>query len=285
MENQPTPIVIVSASPDVKEQMMAFRAVEAGALAVLPSSAGIGHPEYQQTSAELVRTVKLMSEVKVVRRWSRPRTDLVPPPAPVTSSRPVPAGVAVVAIGASTGGPVCLQTIMSQLASTFSAPILVVQHIASGFAQGLADWLGQSSGVPVGVAQHGEIISPGRVYVAPDDCHMKAGPGGHILLSHEPPENGLRPSVSCLFRSVANLYGRRSVGVLLSGMGKDGALELKLMKDYGAVTIAQDQESSIVHGMPGEAIRLGAATYVLPPERIAALLTNLTDGGRKKNNE
>ena len=108
---------------------------------------------------------------------------------------------------------------------------------------------------------------------------MRVESGQRILFSNDEPENGLRPSVSFLFRSVANAFGKNAVGVLLTGMGKDGAEELKLMKDKGAVTIAQDKDSSVVHGMPGEAIRLGAASYVLPPDRIAAALARL--GGRK----
>jgi two-component system chemotaxis response regulator CheB len=106
---------------------------------------------------------------------------------------------------------------------------------------------------------------------------MTVGIDGRISLNTDEPENGLRPSVSCLFRSVAMAYGQSAIGVLLTGMGKDGALELKLMKEQGAVTIAQDKETSVVHGMPGEAIRLGGATYILPPEKISMTLTSLVD--------
>jgi two-component system chemotaxis response regulator CheB len=122
---------------------------------------------------------------------------------------------------------------------------------------------------------HRQQVVSGRVYVAPDGFHMTVGIDGRISLNTDEPENGLRPSVSCLFRSVAKAYGQSAIGVLLSGMGKDGALELKLMKEQGAVTIAQDKETSVVHGMPGEAIRLGGATYILPPEKISMTLTSL----------
>jgi len=104
---------------------------------------------------------------------------------------------------------------------------------------------------------------------------MAAGADGHIQLRSDEPENGLRPSVACLFRSMAKAYGPSAVGVLLTGMGKDGALELKLMKEQGAVTIAQDRETSVVHGMPGEAIRIGGATYVLSEEKIRLVLASL----------
>jgi len=287
METRPTPIVIVSGTPNVAERVMAFRAVEAGALAVLPTPVGVGHPEYEENAAELIRTVKLMSEVKVVRRW-RARgaaggAALCPPAREAREAREaVKFPVEMVAIGASTGGPMALQSIVSGLPPDFRAPILVVQHIATGFADGFAGWLGQSSSLPVQLGTHNTPILPGNIYIAPDGHHMQAGPGGRLVLSREAPENGLRPSVGCLFRSVAKVYGRRSAGVLLSGMGKDGAPELKLMKDHGAVTIAQDRESSVIHGMPGEAIRLGGTTWVLPPEKIATALATLVSAERRE---
>jgi two-component system, chemotaxis family, protein-glutamate methylesterase/glutaminase len=136
--------------------------------------------------------------------------------------------------------------------------------------------LAQSSSLPVHVAEHGQSVLPGQAYVAPDGLHMAVGADGRIQLTTDQPENGLRPSVACLFRSVAQAYGQDAVGVLLTGMGKDGAAELKLMKERGAVTIVQDRDTAVVHGMPGEAIRLGGATYVLPPEQICWALTSLT---------
>lgn len=279
METHPTPIVIVSGTPDLAETTKAFRALEAGALAVLERPAGIGHPEQEANAAELIRTVKLMAEVKVVRRWARARPPEVLPAPSLPAELGIPAAnIAVVAVGASTGGPPVLQNILSRLAASFPVPVLVVQHIAAGFTQGFVEWLGQSSHLPVHVAIQSEQALPGHVYVAPEGLHMKAGAGGQIRLSQEEPENGLRPAVAALFRSVAKVYGEQAAGVLLTGMGKDGAQELKLMRDQGAVTIAQDRESSVVHGMPGHAIGLGAATYVLSPEKIALALTSLVEG-------
>jgi two-component system chemotaxis response regulator CheB len=161
------------------------------------------------------------------------------------------------------------------LPNDFPLPVLIVQHIAAGFTQGFVDWLAQSSSLPVRIPAHGQPILPGQAYVAPDGAHMAVDADGRIQLRSDEPENGLRPSVSRLFRSVAKEYGQSAVGVLLTGMGKDGALELKLMKEQGAVTIAQDQDTSVVHGMPGEAIKLGGATYILPPEKICLALTSL----------
>jgi two-component system, chemotaxis family, protein-glutamate methylesterase/glutaminase len=186
-----------------------------------------------------------------------------------------PAEVQVVAIGASTGGPVVLQTILSGLPKNFAVPVLIVQHMAPGFVQGFADWLAQSSGFPVHIPTAGEYPRPGHAYVAPDGVHMGVGTGGRVILRRDEPEDGLRPAVSHLFRGVAQVFGRQAVGVLLTGMGRDGAEALKLMRERGAVTIAQDKKTSVVHGMPGEAIRLDAAMYVLPSENIAAALTGL----------
>jgi two-component system chemotaxis response regulator CheB len=285
METHPMPIVIVSGSWDTKEVATTFRAVEAGALAVVPRPMGLGHPDYEATAKELVQTVKLMSEVKVVRRWARHRREgvipAVPPPVEVeVELKRAPTEIKLVAVGASTGGPIVIQTILSGLPKDFPVPVLIVQHIASGFVEGFVEWLAQSSGFPVHLAADGEHLLPGHAYVAPDGFHMGVVNGERIALSKDGPENGLRPSASYLFRSVAMVYGQHAVGVLLTGMGKDGAEELRLMKEQGAVTLAQDQESSVVHGMPGEAIRLDAATYVLPPEKMAPALTNLVNKRR-----
>jgi two-component system chemotaxis response regulator CheB len=285
METHPTPIVIVSGAADATDTAKAFRAIESGALAVLRKPAGAGHPEHEQSTAELVSTVKLMSEVKVVRRWPRCRQTEAVPLAPLCGEirlQATQSQARIVAIGASTGGPPVLQTILAALPRNFPMPVLIVQHIAAGFTQGLVEWLAQSSSLPVHVPIDGQSVLSGNVYVAPDGLHMAVGADGHVQLRSDEPENGLRPSVACLFRSVAKTYGSSAVGVLLTGMGKDGAWELKLMKDQGAVTIAQDRETSVVHGMPGEAIRLGGATYVLSPEKILLALTSLTTVG---NNE
>ena len=275
MESNPVPIVIVSGSSTVLEAATAFRALEAGALTVIARPWGIGHPDHDKSAQEFIRTVKLMSEVKVVRRWPRYRNE------PVESGKfPKQATnapeIKLVAIGASTGGPVALERILSGLPKSFSAPIVVVQHISPGFVGGFVEWLSQASGFPVVVARDGDFTLPGCAYVAPDGCHMTVNAGGWIALNNDEPCHGLRPSVSVMFKSVVEAYGCNAVGVLLTGMGKDGAAELKMMKDRGAITIVQDKESSIVFGMGEEAHRLEADTYLLPPEKIASTLGRLT---------
>ena len=276
METTPTPIVIVSASWNPNEVRKTFRAMEAGALAVIGKPAGLDHPKSKDLAKELIRTVKLMSEVKVVRRIPRKKyRKAVPAELADGAPAPLATNLKVVAIGASTGGPQAIETILAGLPKDFPAPLLIVQHIAAGFVQGFSDWLANATGLPVKVAYHGEYPLPGHVYVAPENLHMGVDPQGRILLSTNEPENSLRPSVSSLFRSVAEVVGKNAVGVLLTGMGKDGALGLKTMREKGALTIAQDRESSVVFGMPGEAVALDAAAYVLPPLKIAEFLSGL----------
>ncbi|MGH8069629.1 MAG: chemotaxis-specific protein-glutamate methyltransferase CheB [Candidatus Entotheonellia bacterium] len=277
METHPTPIVIVSSSVVADEVATTFRAIEAGALAAVPRPQGLGHSEHEATAQELVQTVKLMSEVKVVRRWPRPRSGSRVPAAQRADMPRASTAIQVVAIGASTGGPLVLQTLLSGLPKDFPVPVLIVQHMAAGFIPGFAEWLAQSTGFPVHVAAVDDYLLPGHAYVAPDGAHMRVGMGRRIVLSQDAPKNGVRPSVSYLFQSVAHVFGCYAAGLLLTGMGKDGAEELKLLRDKGAVTMVQDRDSAVVYGMPGEAIKLDAATYVLSPERMVAGLVRLAD--------
>lgn len=234
METNPTPIVAVSGSYEPHEPLTTFRALEAGALAVVRKPSGVGHPDHVASSAELLRTVKAMSEVRVVRRWVkppvRPALPTVAPRGAEPELKPSPAEIKVIAIGASTGGPAALRTILAGLPHDFSVPIEVVQHIAPGFILGFVEWLDRSIKLSVGVAWQGDKLAPGRVYLASDGFQMQVGSQGRILLTTDEAENGLRPSVSCLFRSVANSCGENAIGVLLTGMGKHGAEELTLMK-------------------------------------------------------
>jgi len=224
-----------------------------------------------------LQLVKLMSEVKVVRRWAR-----VQRAASVSTVLPVQvrlsrANIGLVVIGASTGGPLALQTLVAGLPTRFPAPVVIVQHMATGFVEGFVQWLASACNRQVCIAEHGERLRPGIVYVGLDGYEMTVSVHESIALAPCQGRNALCPSISALFRSAAEIFGPRAVGVLLSGMGKDGALELKVMKERGAITFAQDLESSIVHGMPGEAIRLGGASYILPPAEIAAALAALVE--------
>lgn len=268
METAPTPIVVVSGQLAPADMDQNFAALTAGALAVVEKPAGL----HCALAERLVQTVKLMSEIKVVRRWPRRSQPALPrPPQPFTKR----ADMQLVAIGASTGGPLVLHSILTGLAGKVTVPIVIVQHIANGFTEGFADWLGKTTGMSVQVARAGEQLLPGCAYIAPDAMNMGVTSGLHVALSSDPPENGHRPSVSYLFRSVTQALGANAVGVLLSGMGRDGATELKLMADRGAVTIAQDPQTAVVAGMPGEAIKLGGAQYIQAPEKMIKFLGEL----------
>lgn len=277
METHPTPIVILSGNLDPDEVVSSFKAMEAGALIALPKPQWSAPSGHESDVASLVRTVRLMSEIKVVKRWPRYKRPPLPD-LPVVVGQ-APAAPRVVAIGASTGGPPVINTILSGLPPEFPLPVLIVQHMSPGFIRGFAEWLGLSSRLPVHVASHGERLLPGHVYVAPEGVQMEVTADGRVTLNRNASVNGQCPSVSALFRSVADEYGRNAVGILLTGMGDDGVRELGLMKSKGAVTIAQDRKSCVVFGMPGEAVRLDAAMYVLPPDRIVAALVQLEKCG------
>ncbi len=278
METAPVPIVLVSAIYDTQEATTTFRAIEAGALTVMEKPAGIADPNHEQSTRELIQTVKLMSEVKVVTRKPQFQRKKAVPAAPAQMEiLHTSTDIKLVAIGGSTGGTLVLQTILLRLQKDFSAPIVIVQHIAAGFIEGLVEWLGQTTGFPVKVGAHSEILLPGHAYLAPDAFHMEVSQRNRISLSKAEKEKGLRPSVSFLFRSVANAFGKNAVGILLTGMGDDGTKELKLMKEKGALTIAQDEKTSLIFGMPARAIELGAAQYVLPPDKIAEALIRVVN--------
>ena len=274
MERVPTPIVMVSASLSREEAAIAFDALKAGALTVVDKPGGPDHPDHAETARRLVETVKLMAEVKVVRRWPRRERPVPPSPPPTRLDRKI----RLIAIGASTGGPPVLAQILPRLPGDLGVPILIVQHIARGFTEGLAEWLDQGTPLAVKLAEPGEAVRPGTVYLASDGAQMGITKEGRIRLTKDVIEDGFCPSASYLFQSVAETYGRSALGILLTGMGRDGAAGLKRLREAGGVTIAQNEETSVVFGMPGEAIRLGAAEYVFSPEQITRAIRSLVTG-------
>jgi two-component system chemotaxis response regulator CheB len=283
METHPVPVIFCSASASRCRAITPGQLSETGAVACVEKPVGQGHKDFDACKARLLHTIKLMAEIKVVHRWPRARRaadasstgNLMPIAVPITAPT-LPAKLSIIGIGASTGGPPVLKTILDALPADFPVPLLVVQHIAKGFLDGLTDWLNGSGTERVHIAADGTWPLAGHAYFAPDEHHMTAAPDGRIALTRAEPVDGLRPAVSCLFHSLAELYGPAAAGVLLTGMGRDGARELKFMKDRGAVTIAQDRQTSVVYGMPREAVAIGAASFVLPCDRIAAALLSLT---------
>ncbi len=282
METTPLPIIIASSGLDIDTAEKTFQALNAGAVAVVQKVLGVMHPEYQKKSAELRRLVESMASVPVIRRWNRPPAPIRKPPvlAPSVCVEPALArNLRLVAIGASTGGPAAIQAILEGLTPNFSLPILIVQHISSGFVDAMAEWMSRAANLPVSIPEQGEKPLPGHVYLAPDDFHMVISSDMRIRLINEPTTNSQKPSVSRLFESVAVNVGCGAVGILLTGMGQDGAAELKKMRNSGALTIAQDRESSVVYGMPGTAENMDAADYFMAPADIAILLNNLAKRG------
>jgi two-component system, chemotaxis family, protein-glutamate methylesterase/glutaminase len=274
MHSYPTPIVIVTASYERQEVEKTFTAIEAGALAILPKPTGFFHDNHVQDKTELIKTVKLMAGVKVITRRLKARSLVKVTHKPLVK-RDLVTKRKIIAIGVSTGGPQILNTIFSKLSENIKIPIMVVQHIPPGFLEGMVDWLNKSSKLPVRIARHNETILPGNIYFAPDKLQMGVCKNGKVLLSKDKAYFGLIPSVSFLFRSIAKKYDDKAIGILLSGMGKDGSEELNRMHEKGALTIIQDKSSSVVYGMPGEALKLGGVDLILSPESIVAKINEI----------
>ncbi|MBC8178451.1 MAG: chemotaxis-specific protein-glutamate methyltransferase CheB [Desulfobacteraceae bacterium] len=273
MAESPRPIVVLTSTQSDRELGITFKAVEHGALMVLGKP--ISQSGVYADADHLRAQVKAMARVKVVRRRGPLKGKI--PAKPQKKSSPISTSgtIKIIAIGASTGGPPALQAILSQLPDKLSVPVVVVQHISAGFVTGLARWLNDTVDLRVRVADESLLLQPGHVYVAPDDHHLIVAPGRLARPQRSPLTDGHRPSVTVLFDSVARHFGSTAVGVLLTGMGADGARGLKTLRDAGGHTIVQDEVTSIVFGMPNEAIKLGAAREVVPLGDIAKRLTSL----------
>jgi two-component system chemotaxis response regulator CheB len=273
MEQTPTPIVLVTSSTSVSEQRTAMEALQAGVLAIV--SKPTLDEQNTGTVQELLRMVKGMARVKVVRRWTpvsrEAASAAIRTSTPVLPARPLE----VIAVGASTGGPQALSELLARLPSAFPLPILVVQHIAVGFVSALMDWLRTQCSLSISLAENGRRLNEPGVHIAPSGHHMIVQ-NRTIVLTDDPPVSSHRPSATVLFRSVSQEYRSTAVGVILTGMGDDGAVGLRDLRRAGGVTIAQDEASSVVYSMPGTAIQMGVVDHVRSPEGIADLLMQLT---------
>ncbi len=271
----PTPIVVVASSVYESDLNIAFNAVEVGALTVVEKPHGLSEADLEMVRDQLVTAVRLMSDVQVVMLWSNSQQATQVTRRTVCLGAGPMATPEVIAIGASTGGPGILHQILRGMPGDFSIPIVIVQHITSGFGQGFAHWLGSVTPLRVAVAQEGEQVAPGQVLIAPDDVHLTVTRERIIHLERSKPISGRRPSATRLFESVARSYGRAAVGVVLTGMGDDGADGLEAMRQAGGHVIAQTEESCVVYGMPKVAIERGIADEILGPDEIASVLRNL----------
>lgn len=268
----PTPILIVSASTNRGELFRTYDALAAGAVDVLEKPTA-EEPD-ESWERRLLAAVETVARIPVITHpRGRFRRGAPLGALPIAREVPPPAG-RVVAIGASTGGPRAVLAVLQSLPQDFVPPVLLVVHIAAPFGAAFADWLDGQSQLRVRYAETGERIDKlpaGTVLMAPPDFHMQIV-DRRIDLNRAPERHSCRPSVDVLFESVAREYGAQSAGCLLTGMGKDGALGLRAMRAMGAFTVAQDAATSVVYGMPGEAVRLGAASAVLPLQEVASAL-------------
>jgi two-component system, chemotaxis family, protein-glutamate methylesterase/glutaminase len=273
MNKYPRPILVVSVSVEPDSPNI-FRMLEAGAVDVFPKPRDILGADQDKLVRELASKIRILAGVHVFRRTATAK--LTPPSLPPLKLTPH-ANVRIVAIGSSTGGPQALREILSHLPASFPVPVMCVQHIGGDFLSGMVSWLAEASPLRVRKAVQGELPCAGMVYFAPEDTHLELDGSGQFSLSRAPPCDGHKPSATVTLRAAARRYGAGAVGVLLTGMGRDGAEGMAEIAAAGGVTIAQDEASSVVYGMPKAAVELGAALHVLPIEQIAPALIALAN--------
>jgi two-component system chemotaxis response regulator CheB len=279
METRPTPIVIVSKSINAEEGDATMEALRAGAVSVVEKPSSQRRSDFAEKSARICRELVVMSQVKVIRQRFNclaPRPARLPqaqpPAAPLLGGVHKPARM--VGIVASTGGPRALETVLAGLGSDFPLPVVLVQHITASFHSSFVSWLNRISPQPVKEACHGEIAMSGHVYVAPADQHVYIR-GDRLRLAQSPPIGGQRPSGTVLLQSMADTLGQQAIGVLLTGMGDDGAEGLLAIRRAGGYTIAEDKSTAVVDGMPAVARQIGAACVSLPLEAIGPTVSSI----------
>ncbi|HEX3744193.1 MAG TPA: chemotaxis-specific protein-glutamate methyltransferase CheB [Bryobacteraceae bacterium] len=278
MAYRPTPIVVVSGI-DMEEVNLTMRALKSGALGVVQKPVSSGHPDYDVIARRLCTQLAIMSEVKVIRRRDvGPRKGepaLLPAVPPVSVSRlSFAATPRVLAVAASTGGPNALLHLLCGLGEHFPLPVVLVQHMTSGFVEGFADWLSEVTPFSACVVNGPTTLLPGMVYVAPSERHLVLHSSG-AGLSDAPPVGTLRPSANVLFSSAAKTVGAACIAVLLTGMGEDGAAGMGELNASGAYTLAEDETTAVVYGMPAAAARQGFVRELLPLPGIAPRILSL----------
>jgi len=266
MTYHPTPILLVSSTVFKTGMERVFKAISHGALDVFDKS-DLELSGDKKAGEALIAKIKFLNGVGVARltrmkgRNERAVVDLKGSLNRISDK--------IVALVASTGGPQALLGILKRLPEDFPCGIVIVQHITNGFLEGLVEWLGKECKIKVKIGEDSEEIRPGVAYIAPDNLQMRVGESGKISLSNEPACGGHRPSGDVLLESVARTYEKRSVAALLTGMGRDGATGMKAIRQFRGKTIAQNEETCVVFGMPHAAIELNVIDKVLPLEKIA----------------
>jgi two-component system chemotaxis response regulator CheB len=269
MRNRPRPILVISGYAADSDR--AAQALAAGALEAIPKTALDLHAPDGLWATALRSRIKRLASVRLALKPRGGRIGLAAPPA-LRLDRPV----RVIGIGTSTGGPPALATVLGALPATFPIPVLVVQHIATGFASGLVSWLDGHVAIPVGFAEDGALGAAG-VWFAPDGAHLGLDRSGRFVLDDRTVHGSHRPSVDMLFESLASTAREAAVGIVLTGMGRDGAEGVEAIRDAGGLVVAQDEDSSAVFGMPRAAIEAGA-DRVLPLDDIGPLICQLRTG-------
>lgn len=279
MSSTPLPIIMVTASRNAHDKKLGIEALASGALSIVNKPLGFS-PENDDNKAEyLIKLIKIYAQMKVVKRTYRPKEAMIARPVSPPQSGEDTLDIAqflnrkYVTVGVSSGGPTVLVEIFSKIGKGFPYPILVVQHISEGFLESMVAWLNRMLQISIKVAEKDEELEPGCIYFAPDKYQMSVRLN-RIELSYND-EIKICPSVEHLFRQQSLYYGKETIAIMLTGMGRDGAAEMKRLRDKGAVTIAQDEESALVYGMPGEAVKYGGVDHVLSPEQIANLLLQI----------
>ena len=273
MARHPTPVLFLSSFFDKEGTYSRADAVAAGALDVMEKPALIPDWRWKNSAGKLVQRVKALARVPVIAHIHGARKLLAQEESQLESFSGPAADV--VAIGASSGGPRVIEALLAGLPSTFALGVIVVQHMTDGFTSSMLRWLQERCALQVKIAEEGDAILPRRVLFTPETAHLVAAIGGRVHLTDGEPVNGHKPSIDVTFQSIAKVYGARSAGVLLTGMGSDGARGLLAIRQAGGVTLVQDEESSPIFGMPRAAIELGAAQQVLPPAGLIRSLNAL----------
>ncbi|RJQ61359.1 MAG: chemotaxis-specific protein-glutamate methyltransferase CheB [Desulfobacteraceae bacterium] len=274
MGNHPLPILVVTTRGDAHT---AYSAISKGALDLVVK------PDINLEEArEFIQKIKLLSKIKVITHITGKRTLMErTPEKPAAFTGTTSDGV--VAIATSTGGPEALSVILSSLPEAIPCPIVVAQHNSDGFIPGLVEWLDRLTKLRVKVAEQGEVIQPGTVYVSPSEIHTEISPTRRVSFIERHPADIYRPSCDRLLSSVAIAFKEKSIGIILTGMGSDGVRGMMRIKEAGGTTIAQDEKTCIVYGMPKVAIDSGCIDQVLPLEKIGGRVVSLLTGrGRSR---
>ncbi len=286
MQNIPTSILIVSSL--VKSEMgISFKALKIGAMDVIEKPNFIKDTPLEKIGETLIERVKTVARVRPLKKHKRSR-DVQQTDKNVGGKSPFPKHIGknsygILAIGASTGGPPVLQTILKNIPPEYPFPIIITQHIASGFIKGFIEWLNTDCFFNVKTGKNNENINKGTVYLAPDNYHIGITENRHILLSNTPRIGGHRPSIDFMMESAASVYKNHCMGILLTGMGRDGAKGMMSIRNSGGYTISQSEESCAIFGMPKAAINIGAVAKVCSISNISYEMTHWNPKQKRYN--